>query len=66
MQAITAGTQGEAMSPEQLARQLGLVRATVLRQIRCGKLGAHKIGNVWRILPADVDRFLARTSNQRV
>jgi excisionase family DNA binding protein len=64
MQSTITG-DAKAITPEELGQRLGVVRETILRQIYGGNITAHKIGGQWRILPRDVDEFLAKTSNQR-
>ena len=46
------------MTVDQVAAYLQLNRLTVYRYVREGKIPAAKIGKVYRILRADVDRFL--------
>ncbi len=49
---------GQVMTVDQVAAYLQLNRLTVYRYVREGKIPAAKIGKVYRILRADVDRFL--------
>lgn len=49
---------GEVMTVDQVAAYLQLNRLTVYRYVREGKIPAARIGKVYRILRADVDRFL--------
>jgi len=58
--ARTAGVEcaGDVMTVDQVAAYLQLNRLTVYRYVREGKIPASKIGKVYRILRADVDRFL--------
>jgi excisionase family DNA binding protein len=46
------------MTVDQVADYLQLNRLTVYRYVREGKIPASKIGKLYRILRADVDRFL--------
>lgn len=48
----------QVMTVDQVAAYLQLNRLTVYRYVREGKIPASKIGKVYRILRADVDRFL--------
>ncbi|MDR7522328.1 MAG: helix-turn-helix domain-containing protein [Armatimonadota bacterium] len=49
---------GQVMTPEQVADYLQVNRLTVYRYIREGRIPASKIGKLYRIMRADVDRFL--------
>jgi len=53
-----AGSKPQVMTVDQVADYLQLNRLTVYRYVREGKIPAAKIGKVYRILRADVDRFL--------
>jgi excisionase family DNA binding protein len=46
------------MTVEQVAAYLQLNRLTVYRYVREGKIPASRIGKVYRVRKADVDRFL--------
>jgi len=46
------------MTVGQVAAYLQLNRLTVYRYVREGKIPAARIGKVYRLLKADVDRFL--------
>jgi excisionase family DNA binding protein len=46
------------MTVEQVAAYLQLNRLTVYRYVREGKIPASRIGKVYRVRRADVDRFL--------
>ncbi len=46
------------MTVDQVAAYLQLNRLTVYRYVREGRIPAAKIGKLYRILRADVDRFL--------
>jgi len=46
------------MTVDQVADYLQLNRLTVYRYIREGKIPAARIGKLYRVLKADVDRFL--------
>ena len=58
--ARTAGVEraGDVMTVDQVAAYLQLNRLTVYRYVREGKIPAARIGKVYRLLKADVDRFL--------
>ncbi|MDR7518498.1 MAG: helix-turn-helix domain-containing protein [Armatimonadota bacterium] len=49
---------GQVMTPEQVAHYLQINRLTVYRYIREGRIPASRIGKLYRIMRADVDRFL--------
>lgn len=49
---------GEVMTVDQVAAYLQLNRLTVYRYVRQGTIPAARIGKVYRLLKADVDRFL--------
>ncbi len=49
---------GQVMTVEQVAAYLQLNRLTVYRYIREGQIPATKIGKAYRVLRADLDRFL--------
>jgi excisionase family DNA binding protein len=46
------------MTVDQVAAYLQLNRLTVYRYVREGRIPAARIGKVYRLLKADVDRFL--------
>lgn len=54
----TPSDAGDVMTVDQVAAYLQLNRLTVYRYVREGKIPASKIGKLYRILRADVDRFL--------
>jgi len=47
----------EIMSLTQAAARLGLSRETLKVQARRGKLRATKIGNIWTVTAAEVQRY---------
>jgi len=49
---------GQVMTVDQVAAYLQLNRLTVYRYVREGRIPAAKIGKLYRIFRADVDRFL--------
>ena len=53
-----ADRPGDVMTVDQVAAYLQLNRLTVYRYVREGRIPAARIGKVYRILRADVDRFL--------
>lgn len=55
---VEPGSKAQVMTVDQVADYLQLNRLTVYRYVREGKIPASKIGKVYRILRADVDRFL--------
>lgn len=48
----------QVMTVDQVATYLQLNRLTVYRYVREGKIPAARIGKVYRVLRADVNRFL--------
>lgn len=57
---VTIDVRTPTMSPQQVAHELGISRATVLRRIQSGDLRASKRGNRNVIAVADFERFRAR------
>ncbi len=53
-----SGGADQVMTVDQVAAYLQLNRLTVYRYVREGKIPAARIGKVYRVLRADVDRFL--------
>lgn len=45
------------LTVSQAAERLGLDRSTLLRQIARGTLHATRLGSVWVITPAEVERY---------
>lgn len=56
---VTIDVQTPMMTPQQVARELGLSRTTVLRRIESGELRASKRGNRNVIAVADFEKFRA-------
>ncbi len=56
---------GPVMTVGQVAAYLQLNRLTVYRYVREGKIPAARFGKVYRILKADVDRFLESQKTAR-
>ena len=52
------GRASSVMTVDQVASYLQMNRLTVYRYVREGKIPAAKLGKLYRILKADVDRFL--------
>lgn len=50
--------RGEFLSLKEVGVLLGLSEATIRRRLRDGTLPAVKIGGVWRVRRADLDRLL--------
>jgi len=48
----------QIFTPEQVAKKLQVHHLTVLRLIKAGKLGASKIGRVYRIQEGDILSYL--------
>jgi excisionase family DNA binding protein len=51
-------TSEQVLTVDQVAAYLQLNRLTVYRYLRDGRIPAARLGKVYRILKADVDRFL--------
>ncbi len=47
------------LSPDEVAELLGLSLRTVMRRIDDGTIPAVKVGRLWRVQRADLDRALA-------
>lgn len=54
----SADTPPEALTTDQVARQLGLSRSTVASMIGRGELASVKIGGARRVLRRDLDAYL--------
>lgn len=50
---------GDVLSITEAANELGLQAATLRTQIRFGKITANKIGPIWTMSRAEVDRYRA-------
>jgi excisionase family DNA binding protein len=51
--------EDKLLTPEEVAKQLGLAPVTVVRWMRAGKLPGRKFGRkVWRVRAADLDAFI--------
>jgi excisionase family DNA binding protein len=48
---------GETLTVTQAARRLGLHRDTLLRQITRGVLRANRLGSIWVVTGAEVERY---------
>lgn len=46
------------LSPDDVARMLGVKTKTVSDWLRAGRLRGHKAGRLWRVYRQDVERFL--------
>jgi excisionase family DNA binding protein len=53
-----SATQPDALTTDQVARQLGLSRSTVTTLIGRGRLASVKIGGARRVLRRDLDAYL--------
>lgn len=51
------------MDTEQIAKEVNVHVATVMRLIQNGKLRATKVGHQWRIKRSDWEDYLTRSSN---
>lgn len=49
----------EYFTPEEAAKKLKIARRTVYHWLREGKIKGKKLGNMWRISEAEIDRILA-------
>jgi excisionase family DNA binding protein len=52
-----AGMDGEMLTVTQAAERLGLHRDTLLRQIAKGVLPARRLGSIWVVSGAAVERY---------
>jgi excisionase family DNA binding protein len=53
------GGTPEMLTPEHVAKTLGVATADVMSILEAGELKAKKIGSSWRIRRADLDAYLA-------
>jgi excisionase family DNA binding protein len=51
-------TEGQLLTPEEVAERLRVSRPTVYAWLKMGRLQGLRAGKVWRIRPADLDAFL--------
>lgn len=56
---------GEYLSLKEVGALLGLSDATIRRRLKDGTLPAAKIGGVWRVRRADLDRLFPAPSRRR-
>ena len=52
------------LTPKQVASHLQVSRGQVAKLLAWGHLRGSKVGNLWRIDPADLEAYLASRSNQ--
>jgi excisionase family DNA binding protein len=58
---VENATQTDCFTPEEVAEQLQVSRATVLFWLRMGRLNGSKLGyGTWRITPPEIEAFLER------
>lgn len=51
-------TEGQLLTPEEVAERLRVSRPTVYAWLKMGRLPGPRAGKVWRIRPADLEAFL--------
>jgi excisionase family DNA binding protein len=51
-------TEGQLLTPEEVAERLRVSRPTVYAWLKMGRLQGLRAGKVWRIRPADLEAFL--------
>lgn len=56
-------TETRVYSLKKTAKVLELCEATVRRMLKDGRINGFKIGKVWRIDQAEMDRLTARGTN---
>jgi excisionase family DNA binding protein len=49
--------ENRLLTPEEVARQLRVTQQTVYNWLQSGRLPGIKMGRLWRIDPADLDRW---------
>jgi len=54
---VELSAEAPFLTPEQVAKQLGISRPTISRRIKTGELKAVKVGNRNRIPVAEFERF---------
>ena len=55
------GSSSDLLDIKQTATYLGVCTKTIRKLIKAKELRAHKVGEQWRIMPADVRGYLAST-----
>lgn len=53
------------LTPGQVAERLQVKERTVLEWLRAGELRGLKLGRLWRVHPADLERFLTAAAAPR-
>jgi excisionase family DNA binding protein len=51
------------LTPDQVASRLQVTDQTIYNLLRTGDLRGHRVGRLWRVEPADLQEFLARSAN---
>lgn len=59
-------TEGEVMTPDQIADYLQISRRSVYNLAQAGQIPAVKVGDQWRFFRPEIDRWLTRMSRQHV
>ncbi len=54
-----SGSSSDLLNIKQTAKYLGVCTKTVRKLIKAKELRAHKVGEQWPIMPADVRGYLA-------
>jgi excisionase family DNA binding protein len=58
---MVRGGQESLLTVKDVAKRLGVCKATVYRLCEEGKLGHVRVSNAVRVRPADLERFLGET-----
>lgn len=61
-----ATTEGEVMTPDQIAEYLQISRRSVYNLAQAGQIPAVKVGDQWRFFRPEIDRWLTRSSRQHI
>lgn len=61
----TPESDRDFLTPEEVAKRLGVGKASVYNWLSRKELAYHKLGRLVRIRPADVDVFLAANRVER-
>jgi len=64
-QRVQARTNGEVLDPKEVAEFLKFSTRKVVRLLATGELPGKKIGNQWRILRVELDRYLVTETPQQ-
>lgn len=58
-------TRTDLLTPEEAAHLLAVPRKTILRWAAAGYIPAHKLGRRWRLVRAEIDRWVLDDTARR-